>query len=96
MLLVVVPPLPASNRTHAAGKKCPEPKVSSELGEGGISGDQLDHRRRVGGLLGALYLVLNLEKAALLAGALLLFALLAVAMRATRDVNWYALTAKSG
>lgn len=42
-------------------------------------------------LYGALYVVLNLEKASLLLGTLLLFALLAAAMRATRDVDWYAL-----
>jgi inner membrane protein len=42
-------------------------------------------------LYGALYVVLNLERAALLLGSLLLFALLAAAMRATRDVDWYGL-----
>ncbi|RVT83600.1 cell envelope integrity protein CreD [Inhella crocodyli] len=42
-------------------------------------------------LYGALYVVLNLEKASLLLGTLLLFALLAAAMRATRDVDWYRL-----
>jgi inner membrane protein len=45
----------------------------------------------VGALYGALYVVLNLEKASLLLGTLLLFALLAAAMRATRDVDWYRL-----
>jgi inner membrane protein len=45
----------------------------------------------VGLLYGALYVVLNLEKASLLLGTLLLFALLAAAMRATRDVDWYRL-----
>lgn len=49
----------------------------------------------VGLLYGSLYVVLNLEKAALLLGALLLFALLAAAMRATRDVDWYGLTQRS-
>lgn len=42
----------------------------------------------VGLLYAVLYLLLNLEKASLLVGSLLLFALLAAAMRATRDVNW--------
>jgi inner membrane protein len=46
----------------------------------------------VGSLYGALYVVLNLEKASLLLGALMLFVLLAAAMRATRDVDWYGLT----
>jgi inner membrane protein len=50
----------------------------------------------VAALLGVLYLVLNLEKAALLAGSLLCFALLALAMRLTRNVNWYAMGAPSG
>ncbi len=45
----------------------------------------------VGLLYGALYVVLNLEKASLLLGTLLLFALLAAAMRATRDIDWYRL-----
>lgn len=43
----------------------------------------------VGLLYGALYVVLNLERAALLLGSLLLFALLAAAMRATREIDWY-------
>lgn len=46
-------------------------------------------------LYGALYVVLNLEKASLLLGTLLLFALLAAAMRATRDVDWYRLGSAS-
>lgn len=43
----------------------------------------------VGLLYAVLYLLLNLEKASLLVGSLLLFALLAAAMRATRDVDWH-------
>lgn len=54
---------------------------------------------RAGGAFGAgvaalyatLYLLLNLEKASLLVGSLLLFALLAAAMRATRDIDWNSL-----
>ncbi len=42
----------------------------------------------VGVLYATLYLLLNLEKASLLVGSLLLFALLAAAMRATRDLDW--------
>lgn len=47
----------------------------------------------VGLLYGVLYVLLNLEKASLLVGSLLLFALLAAAMRATRDIDWYGLRA---
>lgn len=38
-----------------------------------------------------LYVLMNLEKALLLVGSLLLFALLAAAMRATRDIDCYGL-----
>jgi inner membrane protein len=43
-------------------------------------------------LYGALYMLLNAEDYALLAGALLLFALLAGAMVITRRIDWYELT----
>ena len=42
-------------------------------------------------LYGALYLLLSLEKAALLVGALLLFAVLAGVMALTRRIDWYRL-----
>lgn len=47
----------------------------------------------VGGLYGALYTLLRLEQAALVIGALLLFALLAAVMTLTRKLDWYALGA---
>lgn len=43
-------------------------------------------------LYGALYMLLNAEDYALVAGAVLLFALLAALMAATRGVDWYRLT----
>lgn len=43
----------------------------------------------IAALYAVLYLLLNLEKASLLVGSLLLFALLAAAMRLTRDLPWY-------
>jgi inner membrane protein len=43
------------------------------------------------GLYGALYMLLTAEDYALLAGSLLLFALLAALMLATRKVDWYRL-----
>jgi len=46
----------------------------------------------LGGLFGALYLLVQAEDYALLGGALLLFALLAVTMLATRRLDWYRLT----
>jgi inner membrane protein len=46
----------------------------------------------LGGLFGALYLLVQAEDYALLGGALLLFALLASAMLATRRLDWYRLT----
>jgi inner membrane protein len=46
----------------------------------------------LGGLFGALYLLVQAEDYALLGGALLLFALLAAAMLATRRLDWYRLT----
>jgi inner membrane protein len=45
----------------------------------------------VGTLYGALFVLLNLEKAALLVGALLLFAVLAAVMTLTRRFDWYRL-----
>lgn len=47
----------------------------------------------VAGLYGALYTLLRLEQAALVIGALLLFALLAAVMTLTRKLDWYALGA---
>ncbi len=44
----------------------------------------------VGLLYAALFVLLNLEKAALLVGAVLLFALLAAVMALTRRIDWYA------
>jgi len=41
-----------------------------------------------------LYLLLQLEQRALLIGSLLLFAVLAALMVATRGVDWYALLAR--
>jgi inner membrane protein len=41
-----------------------------------------------------LYLLLQLEQRALLLGSLLLFAVLAALMVATRGVDWYALLAR--
>ncbi|CAN5271132.1 cell envelope integrity protein CreD [soil metagenome] len=43
-------------------------------------------------LYGALYVLLSLEQAALVIGALLLFAVLAVVMTLTRRLDWYALS----
>jgi inner membrane protein len=48
----------------------------------------------IGLLYGALYLVLQMEQAALLLGSMLLFAVLAAVMVATRRVDWYALSAQ--
>ena len=48
----------------------------------------------VGGLYAVLYLLLQLEQRALLLGSLLLFAVLAALMVATRGVDWYALLAR--
>jgi inner membrane protein len=53
--------------------------------EGSIVGTSL------GALYGYLYLLLRLEDAALLAGSIGLFAMLALLMLATRRVNWYEL-----
>jgi inner membrane protein len=50
----------------------------------------------LGGLFGALYLLVQAEDFALLGGALLLFALLAAAMLATRRLDWYRLTRRQG
>jgi inner membrane protein len=47
-------------------------------------------------LYGALYLLLKAEDYALLAGSVLLFALLAAAMIATRRIDWYRLTQATG
>lgn len=47
------------------------------------------------GLFGALYLLVQSEDYALLGGALLLFALLASAMLATRRLDWYRLTLRN-
>ncbi|MPZ44668.1 MAG: hypothetical protein GEV05_14945 [Betaproteobacteria bacterium] len=46
----------------------------------------------LGGLYGALYMVLGSEDYALLMGALLLFAALAAFMLTTRRLDWYALS----
>ncbi|WP_046059920.1 inner membrane CreD family protein [Paracidovorax citrulli] len=43
-------------------------------------------------LYGLLYLLLQLEQTALVVGALLLFAVLAFVMVATRKLDWYALS----
>mgnify|MGYP002277533491 CR=1 FL=1 len=43
----------------------------------------------IAGLYGLLYLILNLEEAALLAGTLLLFAALGLTMYVTRHVDWF-------
>jgi inner membrane protein len=48
----------------------------------------------VGGLYAVLYPLLQLEQRALLLGSLLLFAVLAALMVATRGVDWYALLAR--
>ena len=48
------------------------------------------------GLFGALYLLVQAEDYALLGGALLLFALLAATMLATRRLDWYRLTRRQG
>jgi len=47
----------------------------------------------VGALYGALYLLLQMEQTALLIGALMLFAALAVVMVLTRRVDWHAMVA---
>ena len=47
------------------------------------------------GLYGALYGVLKNEDNALLMGSLMVFALLAVAMLATRKLDWFALGARA-
>jgi inner membrane protein len=47
-------------------------------------------------LFGALYLLVQAEDYALLGGALLLFALLAATMLATRRLDWYRLTRRQG
>ncbi|WP_431264357.1 cell envelope integrity protein CreD [Roseateles chitinivorans] len=46
-------------------------------------------------LYGALFVLLNLEKAALLVGASLLFAVLAAVMALTRRIDWYALNGRT-
>nr|WP_077035748.1 cell envelope integrity protein CreD [Pelomonas sp. KK5] len=46
----------------------------------------------IAGLYGALYVLLSMEQAALLLGALLLFAVLAAVMALTRRLDWYALS----
>jgi inner membrane protein len=46
-------------------------------------------------LYGALYGLLNAEENALLSGSLMLFALLAAVMVATRKVDWFALFAQA-
>lgn len=59
------------------------------------------HSRKLGLLLGAglaglyalLYVILQAEENALLMGSVLIFAVLALLMLATRDFDWYALTA---
>jgi inner membrane protein len=48
----------------------------------------------IASLYGVLYLLLQLEQRALLLGSLLLFAVLAALMVATRRVDWYALVAR--
>jgi inner membrane protein len=48
----------------------------------------------VAALYGALYLLLQLEQTALMLGSLLLFAVLAAVMVATRRLDWYALIAQ--
>ena len=45
----------------------------------------------IGGLYGALYLLLRLEQSALVLGAIGMFVVLAAVMAATRHINWYAL-----
>jgi inner membrane protein len=49
----------------------------------------------LGALYGLLYVLLQSEDYALLLGSVLLFALLAVAMILTRQVDWYQLSASS-
>jgi hypothetical protein len=48
-------------------------------------------RRGVGLLYGALYALLQMEQAALVLGSVLLFAVLAAVMIATRRIDWYAM-----
>lgn len=48
----------------------------------------------VAGLYGAMYLLLQMEQTALVVGSLMLFALLAAVMVATRRVDWFALFAR--
>ena len=50
----------------------------------------------IGALYGVLYVLLQLEQRALLFGSLLLFAVLAAAMVATRRIDWYALLGRIG
>ncbi len=49
----------------------------------------------IGMLYGALYVLLSMEQAALVIGALMLFAVLAVVMSLTRRLDWYALTVRN-
>jgi inner membrane protein len=48
----------------------------------------------IAGLFGALYALLQLEQTALLLGSILLFAVLAAVMVATRRIDWYGLFAR--
>ncbi|MEO5881715.1 MAG: inner membrane CreD family protein, partial [Caldimonas sp.] len=48
----------------------------------------------IGSLYAVLFLLLQLEQRALLLGSLLLFAVLAALMFATRRIDWYALLAR--
>ena len=48
----------------------------------------------IGGLFGALYALLQLEQTALLLGSILLFAVLAAVMVATRRIDWYGFFAR--
>jgi inner membrane protein len=49
----------------------------------------------LGALFGVLYMLLRAEDYALLAGSILLFALLSGLMLATRKVDWYQLTRRA-
>ena len=48
----------------------------------------------IAGLFGALYALLQLEQTALLLGSILLFAVLAAVMVATRRIDWYGFFAR--
>jgi len=48
----------------------------------------------LGALYGVLYIIIQMEDFALLMGALMLFAILALLMMSTRNINWYTISRK--